>query len=111
MVTVDFEKSILYVFNRQGKTVHTARIEGEKNHRNKLLRDPYTDKFYVVDPNRPALGLSSLNLDNGDLEEILVLKEVFYPEKVKVFNDTLYFIAANSKGFQKVYMVNLKQAN
>jgi hypothetical protein len=109
IVSVDFDKSVIHVFNKTGKTVHTARLEGEKYERNMLIRDPYMNKFYVIDPNRPALVVSSLDLENGNLEEILVLKDVFYPEKVKIFNSKLYFIASNSSNFQKVYTIQLPQ--
>lgn len=109
VVTVDFSKGRLYVFSNTGKQIHTAAVEGKDLPESRMMRDPYTDKFYVTNPNKAMFSLSKLNIENGTIQEILNLREVSYPEKVRIFDNTLYFIAANSNGFKKVYSVDLEK--
>ncbi len=72
------------------------------------IKDPYSKKFYLSnDLYSPTLEISSLNVQNGEHTAILSLKEVRFPEKVKIFNDQLYFIAANENGFHKLYSLHL----
>lgn len=109
VVTIDFTKGRLFVFTNKGKQIHTVPIQGKELEDCRLIRDPYTDKFYLTNPNKAMFSLSKLNIETGDLQEILNLREVSYPEKVKIFNNTLYFIAENTNGFRKVYSVDLDQ--
>lgn len=109
IVTVDFSRGCLFVFTNTGKQIHTAAIEGKDLSESRLIRDPYTDKFYVTNPNKAMFSLSKLNIENGNIQEILNLREVSFPEKVRVFNNKLYFIAANSNGFKKIYSVDLEK--
>jgi hypothetical protein len=108
-VTVDFSKSQLHVFDRTGRAIHNAPIDRKGLEKFRLIKDPYTDHFYITDPEKALFSLARLTIENGKTEEILNLKEVSFPEKVKIFNHTLYFIAANDKGFRKVYSVRLEE--
>jgi hypothetical protein len=109
LVTVDFSKSQLHVFDRTGRAIHNAPIDRKGLEKFRLIKDPYTDHFYITDPEKALFSLARLTIENGKTEEILNLKEVSFPEKVKIFNHTLYFIAANDKGFRKVYSVRLEE--
>jgi hypothetical protein len=109
LVTVDFSTSKLHVFDRNGRAIHNASIDRKGLETFRLIKDPYTDHFYITDPEKALFSLARLSIENGRTEEILNLREVSYPEKVKIFNHTLYFIAANEKGFRKVFSVRLEE--
>ena len=107
IISIDLSNDNIKVFNLKGKEIHSARINQNDHSKNEIIKDPYGKKFYLFNKNKATLDLSLLDIQNGNYNAILSLKEVNYPEKIKVFNNQLYFIAANEHGFHKLYTLNL----
>lgn len=109
IISIDLSNDNLKVFNLKGKEIHSAHINQNDHSKNEIIKDPYGKKFYLSNNNNysSTLEISSLNVQNGEHTAILSLKEVRFPEKVKIFNGELFFVAANENGFQKLYSLNL----
>ncbi len=107
VIAIDIFNDKISVFNNKGKEIHKTKMALTDETKKVVIKDPYSKKFYLTNKNDPTLELSALNIQNGEHTAILSLKEARFPEKVKIFNGQLYFIAANENGFQKLYSLNL----
>ena len=108
VIAIDILNDKINVYNNQGKEIHKTKMTLTDESKTLVIKDPYAKKFYLSNNNySPTLEISSLNVQNGEHNAILSLKEVRFPEKVKIFNGELFFIAANENGFQKLYSLNL----
>lgn len=108
VIAIDILNDKINVYNNKGKEIHKTKMTLTDESKTLAIKDPYSKKFYLSnDLYSPTLEISSLNVQNGEHTAILSLKEVRFPEKVKIFNDQLYFIAANENGFHKLYSLHL----
>jgi hypothetical protein len=108
VISIDILNDKINVYNNKGKEIHKTKMTLTDESKTLVIKDPYSKKFYLSnDLYSPTLEISSLNVQNGEHTAILSLKEARFPEKVKIFNGQLYFIAANENGFQKLYSLHL----
>lgn len=111
VIAIDIFSDKISVYNNKGKEIHKTKMALTDQTKKVVIKDPYSKKFYLTNKNDPTLEVAALNIQNGEHTAILSLKEARFPEKVKIFNGQLYFIAANENGFQKLYSLNLYLEN
>jgi hypothetical protein len=108
IITLDFLNKNIIVLNHTGKIVHMRNFNMTNQTFTKVIKDPYTNQFYLRSEDEPITEIAHLNIFNGEATYSLTLKEVRFPQKVKVFNNQLYFISINDAGFGKLHGISLK---
>lgn len=79
----------------------------DNGYRNEIYQDKITHNYYCASKEKGYLKLRRINIFNGQVDQVLVLDEIGYPENIKVHNNYTYFVHNERSGFQKLKRVKL----
>jgi len=93
----------VYVFDHDAQLISSANLQYDKGPNNAaVMMDRFNQSFYLTQQNKGIYQFRKIDPNNGSLSNSIEFSEAIFPEKIQIFNNTLYFLTAQN-GFHKLY--------
>ena len=106
LTTFDLLNNDIVVFNNNGKQIHETTFKTDKKNFKDIMIDKYNFNYYQLNLNKGIYSLYRVDINKGELVQNFTLTEFPFAENIKVFDNWLYFTAAEN-GYQKLYRVSI----
>ncbi|MCF8332033.1 MAG: carboxypeptidase-like regulatory domain-containing protein [Bacteroidales bacterium] len=110
IVILNYQHDSLEIFTPEGEKVSTKYLSfhHNKNWEEKLITDHSNGNIYALFSDKGIQHICKINLENGELGKNINIPDFRFVEKIKVNNNTMFFLYKDFRGqrYKKIYKMS-----